>query len=1394
MRISESFFFKWTKTSTNSACFFRGFFLLMLFFSSSVYSSHWHYVSLNVSPNIENATDPDGALFVCVLSSQYEGVNPFDQHITNWRETPFDWKMDLDCNFTDGLGTRTAYEHAVCHDEDHSIMFSGDPVGCPVESPVFPSNLSISFEKQLGELNDCLTGCGNPIDGTIGNKYQLEVDLSGAVLTWSRHYNSGAADLDGPLGFGWSHGYNTRLDFEDADNLAMRRDSGKVVRFVRSGVLWSSDADVDPLLTENTSGYLVTQPNGTQEQYDAGGLLMFQLSPSGLQTQFGYDGNDNLDSITGPYGHTLGLTYDTNQRIETLTDSGGGLISYGYSPNGNLDTVTYADGSPDQSVRSYHYEDSSDEHALTGITDGNDDRFATWGYDADGNANLSEHGVTTNGVGQEQVSLSYDTANKITTVTDAAGQQEQISFEINLGMRNLTSRVFTADGKGVVQTFDANNNLESRTDAEGNTTLYTYNAFNQRTSMTEASGETESRLTTYTYLSDDLDLQKTITRDGVTGPQTHLTTLDYDDPLNPTLVTGFTEEGFDNLGTPVSRHTRFEYDADGRLELVDGPRTDLVDETNFTYYDCSSGGECGQLKSIINALGQMVTYDSYNAHGQLTQLTSVNGVVSVFDYDDRQRLDFSSIAGRNTSYEYDDAGQLEKVIQPDGITFTYGYDAAHDLRSVTDNLGQKTEYLYDSRGDLTDSVTRNADTTVVATQVRGYDLRSRVNQVNNGTGVTDWGLDALGNPDTVTDPRGKVTINDHDALNQLTTSQDPLTAVTSQQYDPAGRIIQITSDIGAVTDYSYDDLNNLLSEQSPDRGTLQYQYDPAGNLTQLTDGRNITVIYSYDELNRVISADYPGSNEDITYHYDTGTGCNNGVGRLCQITDQTGTTRYDYDSFGNVTSVERLNAGVTYTTGYGYDAGDRVTSITYPTGLVVTYSRDALGRTTQVSSDQHGTILNNITYRATGQIDSRDFANGLSESRGYDLTGRLTGQNIGSTAITYGYDAAGNLTLWHNPDETSNFEAETNASNTYVPNSNRLDTIDANPVSLDAAGNTQSTVDRTHTYDQQGYLSLTTQLQTGVQSQNSANAMAQRISKVITDSGSVETIFYHYNLAGQLIAETDETGAMIRNYVWLGDEPVAQDGPAHGGLVYLHSDHLNTPRFATNSAGDRVWSWQSTAFGLVSPDEDPDGDSQLTQVNLRFPGQYFDEETGLHYNWNRYYDPGAGRYITSDPIGLSGGTNTYGYVGGNPLLWIDSTGLWSFGIEAFWYGIGGGFVLGENPDGSSFITGKAGAGFGGAISYDPNGKSPGYDSCDANKSFTSAGSELAVGLGIGPLNGGYSSSRGKRRDEWESEVSYSNSGFTRSYSLDGKWELRFAGSFTYQKTSSAIPLIILAGE
>jgi RHS repeat-associated protein len=156
------------------------------------------------------------------------------------------------------------------------------------------------------------------------------------------------------------------------------------------------------------------------------------------------------------------------------------------------------------------------------------------------------------------------------------------------------------------------------------------------------------------------------------------------------------------------------------------------------------------------------------------------------------------------------------------------------------------------------------------------------------------------------------------------------------------------------------------------------------------------------------------------------------------------------------------------------------------------------------------------------------------------------------------------------------------------------------------------------------------------------------------------TRYFAYDEAGHLIGEYDEAGDPIQETVWLGDIPVATLKPNVGGGVsvfYIHTDNLNTPRRITRPSDNAIlWRWDSAPFGATAANDDPDGDTITFAFNLRFPGQYFDAETGLHYNYFRDYDPVTGRYLQSDPLGLVAGINTYAYVGGNPLSFTDSTG------------------------------------------------------------------------------------------------------------------------------------------
>jgi RHS repeat-associated protein len=459
-----------------------------------------------------------------------------------------------------------------------------------------------------------------------------------------------------------------------------------------------------------------------------------------------------------------------------------------------------------------------------------------------------------------------------------------------------------------------------------------------------------------------------------------------------------------------------------------------------------------------------------------------------------------------------------------------------------------------------------------------------------------------------------------------------------------------------TTRYVYDDLGNLLQEQSPQRGIQSYTYDVAGNILSLTDARGIILNYTYDALNRVTMIDAPATEEDITYVYDSAAGCANGVGRQCQMIDASGITAYSYDAFSNLSQQTKTELGVSYTTSYSYDAGNRINTLTYPDGRTLTYTRDTIGRTTDISMTMSGvttSLLNSLSYRADGLIKSQTFGNGLTETRGYNTKGEPTSKIIGNIVNqTYAYDLNGNLTVV--PQGTYGYDVLDRLVQTSVNNQNNRYTYEGNGDVLNASFNVISSEIRNDRYTYTSYGQLASYAKNDIPTASyTYNSQHQRTRK---SAGG--TTIYHYDQAGNLIQETGSTGAMIRSYVWLNQTPIVQiDNRTPGRITYLHVDHLNTPRWGTNSTGALVWKWEGESYGQSLPAEDVDEDGTTITVNLRFPGQYYDQESGLHYNWNRYYDPRTGRYVTSDPVGLLGGLNTYLYAGAKPTFGVDPLGL-----------------------------------------------------------------------------------------------------------------------------------------
>jgi RHS repeat-associated protein len=1155
--------------------------------------------------------------------------------------------------------------------------------------------------EPLGPPKACVS---NPCDAATGNKYQPETDFDGreGINSFTRNYNS-QLGKDLGFGFGWTTFSSKRLEVFGS-NVQVRYDTGRGEPFTcpSSSGACTGNADTTLTLAKDAGGYTLTHRSSATERYDTNGRLLSETDPNARTTNYSYNASGQLLSVTGPFGHPVGFTYSGNH-ISTVTDPAGALYNYTYDSNNNLTAVGY----PDSATKLYHYENASFPHHLTGISyqepGGSPVRYSTYAYDANGKAILTEHAG-----GMEHYGLSYDSDTQ-TTVTDAVNTQSVMTFSSNLGVKNLLSKLNNADSKALNQTFDANNNLTCRKDDEGHVTTFAYNSTNQRLSMTQGlvgsctSPMTTSvtRTTTYQYVSALLDLPTVITSPSVASGQSKTVTMVYGDAAHPNLPTSITQSGFTSAGAAVSRSVAVAYNATGQVISIDGPRSDVNDVTTLAYYTCTTGAACGQLQSMTNALGHVSTFDTYDAAGRLLQMTDPNGLRTNYAYDTRGRV--TSItqtpptgSTRITRYAYNAAGTVALVIQPDGVNLVYTYDAAQKLRQITDNQGNSVVYSYDLKGNRTQEVIYDPSNTLVRQIDTAYDPRNHVTSLNAGGSITQQLSDAIGNLTKVTDPNqvaassGISTTHTYDALNRLTQTLNNLSGVTNYTYDSADRLAQVQAPNNATTQYQYDDLGNLLKEISGDRGTTNSSYDSAGNLTSLTDARGTITNTTYDPLNRVATITYPAATtENITYTYDSGTNCTAAKGRLCQVIDESGTTQYGYDSFGNILTQIKTELTKTYTTRYTYDTGNRILTITFPDNRIVTYTRDGLGRIPSVTATVSGTtqtIASNRTYRPEGLLLTQTYGNGLSEVKQYDAQGRLTYQSLGSADTrVYSYDANGNPTqkqtlpevdtyLYDNLDrlikdtittgsasnQTYTYDAngnrlkKTSTAYTYTANTNQLIKTGSTAITYDAAGNMVTSGGTGYNYNNAGRLR---QVMSGttLKGTYTYNHLGQRTRKVV---GSTTTV-YHYDIDGNLILETSNTATSKAAYVYANNELIGQvrRSGTTDTLVYIHTDHEGTPRLATNTSAVKVWSWEGRAFGDTVPNQDPDGDGSATTINFRYGNSYRDSESDLWNMGYRVYDPQIGRFITSDPIGLRGGLNTFAYVLNNPLRWTDPTGL-----------------------------------------------------------------------------------------------------------------------------------------
>jgi RHS repeat-associated protein len=1081
----------------------------------------------------------------------------------------------------------------------------------------------------------------NPIEPGSGNKYQRELDYRGPgpfPLEFARTYNS--AVLDGyrtgapSLTSQWLHSYDREIRL-DTNTATVSRQDGKALFFVLTGGVWVPDDDVSDRLERfadaagNPTGWRYRTAEGDLvETYNAAGRLLSIANRAGLIQTLTYStastppavapAPDMLISVADPFGRALSITYDDFRRIRTVTDPAGGQYIYTYdNATNNLAAVTYPVGG----TRTYHYEDPDFVHALTGITDETGQRFATYGYDNQSRANLSEHAG-----GANRATFTYG-ADGSAVVIDALGATRTYAFQTVLGVLRYTamSGAPCPTCGSAAQTYDANGNCASRADWNGNLATYQYDlARNLETSRTEASGSPEARTTT----SDWHPAFRLPTRVVEPGRETAMT---YDGSGN--MLTRTLRDTTPN----ASRTWTHTHNQNGQVLTVDGPRTDVADVSTYTYFpnDDPDLGKRGNIATITNALGHVTQVTAYNAHGQPLTIVDPNGLTTTLAYDLRQRLTSRTVGSETTAYEYDGVGQLTKVTLPDGAFLSYTYDAAHRLTAIQDSLGNRIAYTLDAMGNRTREDVLDPSGALAQTRTRVYSVLNRVEREIGGTNpaaqITRYGYDNQGNVTSITDPLNRVTANAYDALNRLKRVTDPGNGVTAYGYDGLDQLISVTDPRNNATTYTLDGLGNLAVQSSPDTGATANTHDAAGNLITSTDAKGQSTSYTYDALNRVTRIVYDLATgtqlKRVDYAYDQGA---NGIGRVTSITETSAvgavlqTTTYGYDQHGRVLSETRAIGGRTYTTAYAYDAAGRMTGMTYPSGRTTSHGFDALGRINRIETTGGGTtqvVVQDVNYHPFGAPKAFTFGNLQAYGRSFDLDGRIAThtladqtklltldaasritrierQGVPTSFADYGYDALDRLTNAVLPTSTFAFGYDpvgnrlsksvggSTDAYSYPPTSNRLAAITGSSGNRtyvhDANGSITGDGPNTYDYDARGR--LVSAVSAAGTTSYQVNALGQRVRKTSTARDTI----YHYDAQGRLIAESSPAGTPVREYLWLSDQPVAvvaaAQSPSGGGCAATPTlDTSNTflPFAApegleahSGRLGHRGWEWR----------------------------------------------------------------------------------------------------------------------------------------------------------------------------------------------------------------------------
>ncbi len=1025
-----------------------------------------------------------------------------------------------------------------------------------------------------------------------------------------------------------------------------------------------------------------------------------------VSRQYQYNASDpyQLTGILDENNNTVAdFAYDAND-LPYYSDAGGSetmTVDYTnlFSTNPSV-SVTNANGYQQIYGIAHNSDGTAYVHTIAGQVSGNQNVTPATTYTVDNGQDLPQIIIDGNGYGTE---YAYDPARAILTLQTGGYQWDGAVFigtDGSVGLPHLNETgamskmqvtqldpVFpypdhiTYSGKNPQGQWVNTQKVDAGYDsANGRLTSW------KETDLTgNASSGSSPRTTTYSYTYYDTAKTK-VKQELIYGPRyvagvVHdVTELDYDSSGRLTTkidgsnhswgyasftATGMPTQITDNQNGTI---TTVSYDQKNRPQFITLASNTAQKEVEQLVYYAN-----GLLQETVRPDGSYLQY-AYDNAGHVNQITDSAGNVVT--------LSPSSLDGQWT---------LLLIANPSGATVqtvSRAFDDIGRLLTVYGNFGTQTTKAYDLDNNLQSSY-QNGDQTTQLTRV--YDALNRVQQLQHQP--VDGGLSTT-----------PYETNTYDATGALTQMSDPRVLSTTYTVDGLGNVVAQTSPDSGPATMVHDAAGNLLQRTDNKQQVVKYTYDAISRLTSIVSvvtGTSTTLAtYTYDQT-------------DSCGQLTATHGC--GYGRLTSMTDLSGTTNFSYDGIGHLLSKTQVTNGVTLITSYSYYTGtDNVQTMTLPSGNKIGYTWDNNGHIsamtlTPAGSTTAANLVTGIKYQPFNGPLIWTLGNGEKVGRNYDLDGAVSGDPIDSQidyspdkqslqditlggslsfsapTVTYsGYrsftndnffhvkglngsvaEGSGNpstLLLGYSSDSADNRLTYINGSTTtaYTPSttSNQFVSSKKGIVTThyyyDGNGNLTGTSSTkpTNTYDA---LNRLIQYTSGKTTATYAyNGHSERVLKTV---GTTTTLFV-YDEAGHLIGEYNGT-TPIEETIWLGDMPVAVQEPS--GTSYIHSDYRNVPRQIDNSKKQVLWAWDPYVFGDTSPDQNPPGTPFSTFVyNLRFPGQYYDDESGYFHNGSRDYYPALGRYIQSDSFGLIAGVNTYAYTKGNPLVGTDPSG--NFGL------------------------------------------------------------------------------------------------------------------------------------